>query len=399
MKAKIEETGIIMGVFVMMIKKGVPALLVLAVFYGIYSHLQATKPDVEVRIPREQEWTISVVEAKKASARPTERAFGTIVASRNAELRFGVAGEVVFVSDNLRNGVDVRMGDLLAKLDTERLKLALSDVRVQIEAEEIQGEALSRQVELRTRAANRLKKMASRNVAPQAKVDEAQLALSVTTNQLVQSRARLKQLQVLEKYRLKDLEDARLTAPFDGTLSSVTLALGNRVTNANKIATLTDLSTLEVPFVVAADIYANAPQLIGSSVTLSWQSGDKVVATTKAILTRSEIVVDKVDGGGRLYAELPVNAARSLPPGAVVQIDFVGRELKDVFELPDTTLVGQDSVFVVENGRARKRIVTVLQRAPGRIWISGPLFTGDKVIATRLPGIGDGVKVRISGGT
>ena len=399
MKAKIEETGIIMGVIVIMIKKGVPALLVLAVFYGIYSYLQATKPEVEVRIPREQVWTVSVVEAKKGSASPSERAYGTIVASRNAELRFGVAGEVSFVSKNLRNGVDVRTGDLLAKLDTERLTLALKDVRVQIEAEEIQGEALTRQVELRTRAANRLKKMASRNVATQAKVDEAELALSVTTNQLVQSRARLNQLQLSEKNRLRDLEDARLTAPFDGTLSSVTLALGNRVTNANKIATLTDLSTLEVPFVVAADIYANASQLIGHSVTLSWQSGGKVVATAQAILTRSEIVVDKADGGGRLYAELPVDAARSLPPGAFVQIDFVGRELKDAFELPDTTLVGQDSVFVVENGRAKKRIVSVLQRAPGRIWVSGPLLDGDKVIATRLPGIGDGAKVRISSAT
>ena len=66
---------------------------------------------------------------------------------------------------------------------------------------------------------------------------------------------------------------------------------------------------------------------------------------------------------------------------------------------PDTTLVGQDSVFVVENGRAKKRIVSVLQRAPGRIWVSGPLLDGDKVIATRLPGIGDGAKVRISSAT
>jgi RND family efflux transporter MFP subunit len=330
------------------------------------------------------------------TARPAERAFGTVVAAREAELRFGVAGEVGFVSDNLQNGIDVRAGDVLAKLDLERLTLGLNDVRVQIEAEKRQGDSLARQVELRTRAVERLSKMLSRNVATEAMADEAELALSVASNQLIQSRAKLEQLKVAEKNRLKDLEDATLIAPFDGTLSAVNLALGNRVSNANKIATLTDLSRLEVPFVVAADIYANAPNLIGQTVTLSWQSGGKVVATAQADLTRSEIIVDKTDGGGRLYAELPANAARTLPPGAFVQIDFVGREFFDSFELPEEALVGQDKVYVVEQGRARERLVTVLQRAPGRIWVSGSLITGEKVIATRLPGIGDGLKVRIA---
>ena len=379
-----------------MLKKGLPALIVLGGFLGVYAWLQSTKPEVEGRAPSEQVWTVSIVVAEMGTARPAERAFGTVVAAREAELRFGVAGEVGFVSDNLQNGIDVRTGDVLAKLDLERLTLGLNDVRVQIEAEKRQGDSLARQVELRARAVERLTKMLSRNVATEAMADEAELALSVASNQLIQSRAKLEQLKVAEKNRLKDLEDATLIAPFDGTLSAVNLALGNRVSNANKIATLTDLSRLEVPFVVAADIYANAPNLIGQAITLSWQSGGKVVATAQANLTRSEIIVDKTDGGGRLYAELPANAARTLPPGAFVQIDFVGREFVDAFELPEEALVGQDKVYVVEQGRARERLVTVLQRAPGRIWVSGSLITGDKVIATRLPGIGDGLKVRIA---
>jgi RND family efflux transporter MFP subunit len=380
----------------MLLKKGLPALFVLGGFFMIYTWLQSTKPDVVARSPSEQTWTITVIEAKMGIARPAERAFGTVVAARDAELRFGVAGEVGFVSDNLQNGVDVQAGDVLAKLDLERLTLALNDIRAQMDAEKRQGDALARQVELRTRAVERLTKMLSRNVATEAKADEAELALSVAGNQLVQSRAKLKQLKVAEKNRLKDLEDATLIAPFDGTLSAVSLALGNRVSNANKIATLTDLSRLEVPFVVAADIYANAPSIIGQTISLSWQSGGKVVATAQAVLTRSEIIVDKTDGGGRLYAELPADAARTLPPGAFVQIDFIGREFVDAFELPEEALVGQDKVYVVEEGRARERLITVLQRAPGRIWVSGALMTGDKVIATRLPGIGDGLKVRIA---
>ena len=185
-----------------------------------------------------------------------------------------------------------------------------------------------------------------------------------------------------------------LKAPFSGSLSGVDLALGNQVSNTYLVATLTDLSSLEVSFVVAADIYANVNSLIGQPVTLSWSSEGNVVSKTQATITRAEVVVDRNEGGGRLYAELPDDAARSVPPGAFVEVSYSGRVLTGVFELPEEALVGQDNVFVIEDGRARQRNVSLLHRSPGRIWVSGELTTGDQVIATRLPGIGNGLRVR-----
>ena len=371
-----------------------PALLILGFFISVYSWLQATKQVVKPQAPEEQTWIVQSVTVQQVDVQPLEQAFGTVVAAREAHLRFGVAGEVERVSNNLRNGAHVKTGDILASLDTERLQLALDKVEVQIKAESTQIKEFTAQLALRQRMAERAQSLSEKGVGSQAELDGAELAVSQASNQLALAKSRLAELKVSLRRHRKDLEDAVLKAPFDGSLSSVDLALGNQVSNTYLVATLTDLSSLEVSFVVPADIYANVTNLIGQQVKLSWSSEGSVVSETTATITRAEVVVDRTEGGGRLYAELPDDAARSVPPGAFVEVSYSGRELTSVIELPEEALVGQDQVFVIEQGRAMQRQVVLLHRSPGWIWVRGDLTSGDKVIATRLPGIGNGLRVR-----
>ncbi len=377
-------------------KKAVLAIVVLGGFVAFYNYLQATKPEVVASPPQEQVWIVQTVPAYLTDALPAEEAFGTVRAAREAELRFGVSGEVSFLSDKLRDGVRIEKGELLAQLDSERLNLALEDVRLQIQAEKLQIASLEKQLELRQRAVERTRSMVSRSVATEANLDDAELALTISDNQLAQSKARLAQLNVVEKNRLKDIEDSELKAPFTGRLSNVNLGLGNRVGNANLVAKLTDLSALEVPFVVPAQIYSNLTELMGRTIQLSWQSTGQTVATANAIITRSEALVDKTEGGGRLFAELINSVNQPIPPGAFVRIAFSGRRFVDVYEIPEEALVGADMVFVVEEGRASQRAVEIVHRSPGKIWIRGEIEQNDQIIATRIPGIGDGLRVRIT---
>ena len=374
--------------------KFLPALLILGFFISVYSWLQATKLTVRPQVPEEQTWIVQSVAVQQVDVQPLQQAFGTVLAAREAHLRFGVAGEVDRVSDNLRNGADVKTGAILASLDTERLQLALDKVEVQIKAETTQIKEFTSQLALRQRMAERAQSLSDKGVGSQAELDGAELAVSQASNQLSMAKSRLAELKVSLRRHRKDLEDAVLRAPFDGSLSGVDLALGNQVSSTYLVATLTDLSSLEVSFVVPADIYANVTNLIGQQVTLSWSSEGTVVSETTATITRAEVVVDRTEGGGRLYAELPDDAARSVPPGAFVEVSYYGRELTNVIELPEEALVGQDQVFVIEHGRAMQRQVVLLHRSPGWIWVRGDLKTGDEVIATRLPGIGNGLRIR-----
>ena len=374
--------------------KVLPALIILGFFIFVYSWLQETKQVVKPQAPEEQTWIVQSVIVQQVDVQPLEQAFGTVTAARKAHLRFGVAGEVNLVSDILRNGADVRRGDILASLDTERLQLALDTVDVKIKAEITQIKEFTDQLALRQRMAERAQALFDKGVGSQADLDGTELSVSQASNQLAMAKSNLAELKVSQRRHRKDLEDAVLKAPFDGSLSGVDLALGNQVSNTYLVATLTDLSSLEVSFVVPADIYANVTNLIGQQVSLSWSSEGSVVSETTATITRAEVVVDRTEGGGRLYAELPDDAARSVPPGAFVEVSYFGRVLTNVIELPEEALVGRDQVFVIEQGRASQRQVVLLHRSPGLIWVRGDLKNGDKVVATRLPGIGNGLKVR-----
>ena len=373
--------------------RGVPAILVLGAFIGLYNYLLATKPVVEAEPAKPQIWTVKEVSVNNQTAQPLETAYGTIVASREAELRFSVAGEVNWISPDLRNGGKVKEGEPLVRLDTTRYQLALDELRAQIDGEKAQIVSLEKQLSLRLKTLERTKRMASQNVVSDANLDDAELAVSVTESQLIGSKSRLAQLQVAERSRKKDIEDSELTAPFSGTLSNVNIGLGQIASSSVPIARITDQASLEVPFVVKAEIYANAPQLMGQTVDVIWQSGAREVAKAKAFISRKNAVLDKVEGGGRLYAELIDGEASSIRPGAFVRVDFIGRSFDDVAIIPEEALFGDDMVYVNQEGVARSQMVNVVHRTPGFVYVRG-LVDGMKLIATRLPAIGDGVRVK-----
>ncbi|MBL6605923.1 MAG: efflux RND transporter periplasmic adaptor subunit [Alphaproteobacteria bacterium] len=378
------------------LKKGLVTIVILAGFFGGFTYLQSTKKEVVATPPEEQVWTIQAITAVSDDISPTEQAFGTVSSGRGAQLRFGVAGEVISVSERLRNGVDVEKGEILARLDSERSALALEEVKLQLAAEKRQISQLETQLEVRTRMYERALTLFEKAVGSQAEIDASQLAVSSAANMLDQAKARQAQLKVAAKRHQKDIDDAELKAPFDGTLSAVELALGNQVNNSHLVAHLTDLSRLEVSFVAPVSIYQNINALIGSKVQLRWTSGTAASAEVSAVITRAEIIVDRSEGGGRLYAELPENAARNIPPGAFVEVLYKGQSFTDVIAVPEEALFGSDTVYVIKEGRARKRLIEVKHRSPGAVLIAGDIQDGEQIVATRLPGIGDGIRVRVA---
>ena len=377
--------------------RGALAVAVFGGMVGVYNYLLATKPEVAAEPRQEQIWTVAATEIQQRDAAPILTAFGTVTAARSADLRFGSAGEVSMISPKMRNGVAIDKGEVLARLDDVRYQLALEEVKVQIEGETVNIASLKRQVELRQKQLERTRKMVARNVATDANLDEVDLALTIAENQLNMSLNRLSQLQVAKKSREQDIEDTILRAPFAGTLSSVSIGLGKRASNAAAVAQLTDQNSLEVPFSVSADIFANAAELIGQNVDVSWRTGGQDVALVPATITRAEAIVDKSQGGGQLYAVLDTSDAGTIPPGAFVEVRFVGKVLNAVFELPEEALVNNAEVFVIRDGRTERREVTAEYRADGRVWVSGALKPGEQIVSSRLPGIGPGMMVRIAG--
>ena len=373
-----------------------PAFLVLGLFIAGFMYLQSTKPVVEPITLEEKEWSVKATPVSFSDAQPNFRAYSTVKAMRQANLQMAAIGKIEFVSPNLKDGAILKKGELLVRLDTTRQILALADTDAKIEAEKINIASLEKQTELRRKLVDRVQKMKIRNVATDASLDEAELSLVITENQVSQSIARLRALEILRKNQLKDIEDAELVAPFTGSLNNVNIALGQRVTGASSFGKLTEINSAEVPFIVPAEIFVNADRLLNSKVSVIWKSGDDNVATIPATIRRYQSQVNKSDGGGTVFAELDVETATFIPVGAFVEVVYQGLDLEQVAVLPATALHENNQVYIVVNGRSVAKQVEIKHRSDGKIWISGDLEENDLIVSTRLPGLAAGMKVEIS---
>ena len=373
-----------------------PAFLVLGLFIAGFMYLQSTKPVVQPITLEEKVWSVKATPVSFSDAQPNFRAYSTVKAMRQANLQMAAIGEIEFVSPNLKDGAILKKGELLVRLDTTRQILALADTDAKIEAEKINIASLEKQTELRRKLVDRVQKMKIRNVATDASLDEAELSLVITENQVSQSIARLRALEILRKNQLKDIEDAELVAPFTGSLNNVNIALGQRVTGASSFGKLTEINSAEVPFIVPAEIFVNADRLLNSKVSVIWKSGDDNVATIPATIRRYQSQVNKSDGGGTVFAELDVETATSIPVGAFVEVVYQGLDLEQVAVLPETALHENNQVYIVVNGRSVAKQVEIKHRSDGKIWISGDLEENDLIVSTRLPGLAAGMKVEIS---
>ncbi|MCE2516352.1 MAG: efflux RND transporter periplasmic adaptor subunit [Alphaproteobacteria bacterium] len=374
------------------------AVVILMLGFAGFNLLVATKPEVQSRPRLEEARKISAAIVKVVSAQPDHRAFGTVEAARSADLRFAVGGEVAQVSADMKNGMVVKKGTVLAELDTELLQLAREDIITQMDAEQVNLEELSTQLDLRLKQYERVNEMAAAAVASEKQLDEARLSLSVAKNAHQQALARLKQLETNLKRSSRNLRDAKLTAPFDGVLSDVVIGEGRVLSSANTLGVITDLTSLEVSFVVPAEIYATSGDLIGRDVAVTWKAGGRDVNTVMATIERAEGNVDASEGGGRLYAALPHDEQRVLseiPAGAFVEIKYPSLKLDNIIILPESALFDHETVYAVVDNRADRRKVDVVQKLDGVVYLRGDLADGEEIIITRLPGLGEGTLVEV----
>ena len=382
--------------FIKPLLKLIVALGILASGYGGYNYLLATQEVIEPQPRRETVRQVETVTVKLGDARPVYTAFGTVLAARTADLRFSISGEVESIANIFRNGRFVRKGDRLAALDTELLTIARNEINEQISNEKRNIDSLETQLVLRQRQFDRVSEMKAAAVASDSRLDDANLALIMARNALDQSQSRLRQLRLSLKRAERNLRESMLTAPFDGMLSDVSIGEGRVVSSANPLAVLTDLSSLEVSFVVPAEVYAKSTSLIGDPVSITWKAGGRSVQTVNGRIERAEGGVTAAEGGGRLYAALPVpdgDGRTAIPEGAFVEVRLPTMLIEEVAVIPDVALFERDTVYVIEDGRAVARKVNVINRSDSLLYIEGDLQNGDVVITTRLPGLGKGVRV------
>ena len=403
--------------------KYVLPVLILASALGGAWFLVKTKPASVVIEVEEKAWNVRVEQVRLQALRPRLRLYGHVESSRAARVAAAVAADVL--ETPVREGDRVVQGQLLARLDgaeaaleAERRAAELAQMEADILTEKQRHAsnqaALSHEralLDLKRKAVQRAKDLANKRVGSQNTLDEALQGVEAQRLQLEQrqlairghaaNRARLeagrrRAQALLERARL-DSARTEVTAPFDGVISRVRVAPGDRVAPGTVLVELFDARALEVR--------AQAPSQALARLRGALTAGDAL--TARARVDGVELTlrlrglsgrVNEASGSVEALFDI-VRGGEGAPLGRFVALDLDMPLLQGLAVLPPEAVYGRDRIYLLEDGRMRAARIermgeTRLDDGRSRILArSEALQDGVTVIVTQLPNAIDGLRV------
>ena len=236
--------------------------------------------------------------AKPATSTLEFVAMGPIVVEQELDvtsLRDGVVSELLVDVDS-----PVRKGQLLARLDDRQLvaerEAAEHKVRsIQADVNNWESEVKVREVDLQ-----RSEQMLKDGIETQQQVDHDRYNLTATRYELERERENLmnagSNLQAIEL----ELEQARISAPFNGVVARRYVRQGQRVAAGDKLFWVTAIEHLQVRFTVP-ERYSRSLK-VGDQVSLTLATGQG--ETTSAKVIHVSPVVDPASGTVEVIALL-----------------------------------------------------------------------------------------------
>lgn len=283
------------------------------------------------------------------------RTSGTLAAIRSAEI---TAVQPAIIRDiRIDEGDKVTAGDVLAKLDGRELGLQAGVARVQL---------------------NNLERELTRLESASAVISAEEIAQQ--RNAVAEARAALK----LSKHQAKQTV---VRAPFTGTIVARHVDEGNLATTATALFSLADVSTLE--------LLLHLPERDAASVQVGAQVAIELVDDTAftAAIARRAPIVDATTGTVKFTvrtSDYPANAV----PGAFARAKVLVDQRQSAPSLVANAVFrvdGEPHVFVVEDGKARRRAIKTGLEGGGRIEVLEGLAASDVVVAEGSAGVTEGM--------
>lgn len=363
----------------------------------------------------------NVTRLEPVQVTPVLTAYGKVEARRALDLRARQSGSVVWVAEGFRNGLSVRSGEVLVRLDPapaqEALALAQADL-AEATASDTQAQAaviLARddiaaaeaQVVLRRQALDRQRQIEARGAGSSQAVETAELALSSAEQAVLSRRQALAQAEAaVDQAKVavtragialaeaeRALSETEIRAGLSGRVDGVTLVPGALVGANEVIGRIIDPSALDVAVRLSTAQFA---LLVGPDGAL----GPAPVTLGNGLagrLERAAAAVAEGQTGRMVYVALdPSPAAEALlQPGDFVEVRIEEPPLAGVARLP-ALAVGRNGTLLAlaEGDRLQEIPVEVLRRQGDDVLVRVGALAGREVVLERSALLGEGIRIR-----
>ena len=330
-------------------------------------------------------------------------ASGYVTARRQATVSSKVTGKVVEVL--IEEGMKVKAGQVLARLDDTNAKASLDVAAAQLDSANAALEETRAQIKQAVQEFQRVTELAKQKIASQSDFDLAESNARSLQARLVRQQEDVIVAQRQVAMWQQQLEDLTIRSPFDGVITTKDSQPGEMISPVSAgggftrtgIGTVVDMESLEIQ-IDENESYINRVQA-GQPVSATldaypdWKIPGKVIAIIPtADRDKSTVKVrvgfDKLDP--RILPEMSVKVAfQEVSTGSLAADHSV--------VLPKNALLNQDGhdvVFVLQNGRAERRAVTVSRTENDDAVLSAGVADGETVIVDAPAELKDGMAVK-----
>ena len=286
-----------------------------------------------------------------------------IEALAEADVIAKVAGEIREIL--VEEGDDVKQGQVLAKLDGDRLRLELNQSEANLHKLQRDYE---RNIELKDKA------LISSGEFDKIKYDLEALEASFNLAKL-------------------ELDYTQIRAPIDGVVSERFVRLGNTLAVNERAFRITSFDPLVAYLHVPEREYRHIAQGQPVGIDIDALQGLRITAA----VTRVSPIVDPQTGTFKITIEIS-DDQRRIKPGMFGRINIVYDQHVNVLQIPRSAIIeeaGETTVFVVEDDKALRKLVQTAYSDSGMIEITSGLSDNDRVITVGQVGLKEDSRVTI----
>jgi RND family efflux transporter MFP subunit len=303
---------------------------------------------------------------------------GSISADKRVTLSAEVGGKVAEIRAEM--GDRVSMGDLLARLDDERSRIARDKALADVETAEANLENSKREAE-------REASLFEDQITSQHSIDQAELKARIDAGQLKVARAALAAAE-------RNLSDSSIVSPIDGEITRRHIEVGELVHPGTPLFDIVNIDRAKVTIQVSERDITTIREGQMCEISVDGYPGIVFKGSVSSIGAEA-------DGQTRTFPVeiLVVNdRPERLLPGFIGHVQIRGRTFKNAIFLAQEIIVqreGRPTVFVVGSDTASVRTVELGYTHRGKVIIEEGLSAGEKVVVTGQQSLRNGAKVSI----
>ena len=398
-------------------------VLILVLAGSTFSYLKASKPERKKPQASEKVWLVDVMAAAPQSLSPDLTLHGKVETPALVKAAAPGAGQVSSVL--VGAGQAVKSGQRLiamdrrdfsvalqqAQADVSDIEAQLAELRVRHQSSQKSLEQEHKLLELARNEVLRVERLKKNNLSSESALSAAhevlaRQELSLLARQLEvdrypsstrQLQARLARARAHLRETELALERSEILAPFDGIVSEVPVASGDRVRVADLLVSLYALDALEIRASIPAGFQAELQQALESGVGLSataQMGGEKF--PLKLLRLAGAARADGIDA----YFQVQQGGSQ-LRIGNLLQVRLQRPAQDQVLAVPYRAIYGNNRIYLLRAGRMHAVNVesvgqfTDVDNVSALLIRSADIQPGDQIITTHLSNAVDGLKVKV----